>query len=709
MDGRDRRAFTGNGARTGEPLARGNGAAKDEIQVITLGVSGGSVESMRVPRATAPAKLGCFALLALAALGSARADEGDPPGRVARLSYVEGAVSLEPAGIEEWTAAERNRPLTTGDRLWTDQESVAELDLGDAVLRLGGMTGFAFLNLDDRFAQIQLSAGILLVRVWDTSSGQSYEIDTPQLAVQLAQPGAYRIEVDEPGNTTLVKVSEGEALALGSGESIPIDAHRLMVFAGSASGTTLSYSAASLGPPDDLDTWSATRDAHEEESPSREYVADDTPGTYELDDNGRWQDTPEYGYVWTPVVVVANWVPYRFGHWAWIGPWGWTWVDDAPWGYAPFHYGRWAYLRGSWCWVPGPRPLRPVYAPALVAWTGGPGFLGPGAAAPNVGWFPLGPHEVYAPANRVSDAYLRNVNTANTTIASTGYITDVYQNRVGNIRYLNHTAAAISAVPQSVFTSAQRAAGHTLPVTSGMLAGTTVAAAAPPVAPQRLSVLGATGARSARPPPALANRAVIAHAPPPRSAASFETQLAAIRANGGRPLARSDLGRLQPGTPTARVHLLATTKGSRPPRPQSAQAPAQPSLGDRARSLEGPSLPPATTTRTFVPSPSAAAPAPAVHTDRPPWASQGTFSSYEAPHMEEPPPAEPVYRAEKPATRGQTSTAPVAHTTRAAASPPPPGSPQQHPAAQSTQKEHSRSDSREESPKAERSRDRVDR
>lgn len=656
---------------------------------------------MRVPRLSAPARLATCAVLALVTLGSARADEGDPPSRVARLSYVEGAVSFQPAGIDEWTAAERNRPLTTGDRLWTDQQSVAELDLGDAVLRLGGMTGFAFLDLDDRFAQIQLSAGILVVRVWDTSSGQSYEIDTPQLAVQLRQPGTYRVEVGEPGNTTLVKVSEGEALALGSDGAMPIDAQRVMVFTGSASGTSLSYSAASLGPPDDLDTWSATRDRQEEESPSRQYVADDTPGTYDLDDNGRWQSTPEYGYVWTPAVVMANWVPYRFGHWVWIPPWGWTWVDDAPWGYATFHYGRWAFLRGSWCWVPGPRPLRPVYAPALVAWTHA------GAAAANVGWFPLGPHEVYAPAARVSDAYLRNVNSANTPITSASYITDVYQNRISNIRYVNGTAAAISAVPQNVFTSAQRVTGHTLPVTSGALASMSVAAAAPPVAPQRLSALGpGTGNKVTRPPPALANRTVIARVPPPRASASFETQLAAIRANGGRPLASADLARLQPGAARARVHVLATRKGPQSSRPQSVPVPAQ--LGARARSLESPSLPPATTTRTFVAAPSAPAAAPPTHSDRPPWASQGSFSSYEAPHVEDPPSAEPAYRTEKPVSRGESAPAPVAHTTRAASSTPPASQPQHSP--QSTRTEHARGgDSRDESPKADRSRDRVER
>ena len=685
---------------------------------------------MSIPRATVSARLGtpaamvaALAILALAAPGSARADEGDPPSRVARLSYVQGAVSLQAAGLEEWTAAERNRPLTSGDRLWTDQESVAELDLGDAVLRLGGMTGLAFLNLDDRFAQIQLSAGILILRVWDTSSGQSYEIDTPQLAVQLAQPGAYRIEVDEPGNTTLVKVSEGEAVALGSDGAMPVDAQRVIVFTGSASGgSSLSYSAASLGAPDDLDTWSATRDRQVEESPSRQYVADDTPGAYELDDNGRWQSTPEYGYVWTPAVVVAAWVPYRFGHWLWISPWGWTWVDDAPWGYATFHYGRWVFLRGSWCWVPGPRPLRPVYAPALVAWTHGPGFAGPGTGPPSIGWFPLGPHEVYAPAGRVSEAYLRNVNTANATITSAGYITDVYQNRVTNIRYVNNSVAAISAVPQSLFTSGQRLIGHTLPVTAGTVAGMSVAAAAPPVAPQRLSVLGAgTGPRVMHPPPALANRAVMAHAPPPRAPASFETQLSAIQANGGRPLASAELSRLQPGAPTARVRVLATPKTSRSLQPQSTPAATQASLGERARALESPSIAPATATRTFVLAPSAAAPSasapapaaatPPSHADRPPWASQGSFSSYEAPHIEEQPSAEPGYRSEKPATRSEPSSAqaPVVHSTRPASSPPPQSHPQRPPSSQTKSTEHSRSESRDESPKAERSRDRVER
>jgi hypothetical protein len=534
----------------------------------------------------------------------------------------------------------------------------------------------------------------MIVRVWGTSTqGNSYEIDTPNLALSLQQPGVYRIEVDEAGGTTTVKVTEGEALAIGSDQSIPITTQQVMTFAGT---TSLSYSAATLGPPDDLDNWSATRDRQEEESPSWQYVADDTPGSDALDDNGRWEQTPEYGYVWTPVVVAAAWVPYRFGHWVFIAPWGWTWVDDAPWGYTPFHYGRWVFLNGQWGWVPGPRHARPVYAPALVAWTGGPG---------HVGWLPLGPREVYAPAYAVSADYLRNVNVTNTTVASNTVITDVYQKRTTNIRYINSTAAAITTVPQSVFTSAQRVAGHTVPVSAGALAGMTIAATAPAIAPIRQSVLGSgTGPRVTHPPPAIVNRPVVAHRAPPRAPASFDQQLAAIQANGNRPLAGSQLARLQPGVPTAQVRLIAIK--TTPPQPQ-------PSLGERARALASPTVPPAnsitTTTRTFTYSPTPA-PTPAPRTDRPAWATQRSVSTDDPGHDYGHPSTQQVYRAETPPTPVEIRPTPVEHTTRTTTSAPPPSHSQQQTPKSESHQQGSKSESRQDSnPRADRSRDRVER
>jgi hypothetical protein len=631
-------------------------------------------------------------LLALAALGSARADVGDPPGVAARLGYLEGAVSLEPAGTQDWASAERNRPLTTGDRLWTDQDAVAELDLGSAVVRLGSMTGFAFLNLDDMHTQMQLSAGVIIVRVWDMAQGQNYEIDTPNLALTLQQPGVYRVEVDDSGGTTTIKVSEGEALVIGSDQSIPIATQQVMTFAGT---TTLSYSAATLGPPDDFDSWSATRDGQEEQSPSWQYVADDTPGSNALDDNGRWMSTPEYGYVWTPVVVAPGWVPYRFGHWVWVAPWGWNWIDDARWGYAPFHYGRWVQWNGSWCWVPGPRGSRPMYAPALVAWTNS---APAGSLARNVGWFPLGPREVYAPAYAVSTGYLHNVNSANTTIASTTDVSDVYQRRITNIHYINRSTSAVSTVSQTAFTSAQEVATHTAPLTTGALGAITVTAAAPAIAPVRQSVMGA-GAAPRRPPPSsIVNRPVVAHTPLPRAPVPFEKQLAAIQASGGRPLAPGELARLQPGAPTAVVHLL-TTRASQP----------QPSLGDRARALESPSIPPAMTTRTFVPD-QTSAPTPPPRADRPPSATQRTFSTEDPAHAVGQSSTMSVYHTDAPPTQVEVKPVPAQQNAqrapRPSSSPPPPSyarpppPQQQHQKTESSQgssKKESREDS---SPKA---------
>ena len=77
-------------------------------------------------------------------------DQDDPPNRVARLGYMEGSVSFQPAGESDWVQAVPNRPMTTGDRLWADQGSRAEVEVGSAVIRLAANTGFSFLNLDDR-------------------------------------------------------------------------------------------------------------------------------------------------------------------------------------------------------------------------------------------------------------------------------------------------------------------------------------------------------------------------------------------------------------------------------------------------------------------------------------------------------------------------------------------------------------------------------
>ena len=542
-------------------------------------------------------------------------EDQDPPSRIARLSLTQGSVSLEPAGAQEWATADLNRPLTTGDKLWTDRGSRAELDIGAAAIRLGETTGFSFLNLDDHTAQMQVTAGTVIVRVRSLDQGDNYEIDTPNLAVSLLQPGAYRVEVNEDGDTTVVEVSEGDAQAAGDGQGYPIHAQQRATFTGTQQ---LSSVIGSLGAPDELDDWSLSRDREIQSAAAQQqqYVSPEATGYADLNDNGRWENTPDYGYVWTPTTVAVGWAPYRFGHWVWIAPWGWTWIDDARWGFTPFHYGRWVTWRGSWCWVPGPRHVRPVYAPALVGWIGAP-TVGVAIGA-GVGWFALGPREVYVPTYRVSPRYVQLVNVTNTVHVNRTYITNVYENRVTNITYVNRNVrGGLTTVSRSVFTSAQpvgRNLMHDVDVR-----GWTTRPRGPAITPTRASLVGAGLRVNVRQPPAaFQGRQVVVRTPPPRGPVAFDRQVEAIRANGGRPLGAAQLARLQETRPSEPVRVVTPQRrgaferpgvapnGGRPgsaeqPRPGIAPnagrpgaagqprpaAPNEPSMADRARSLRG--------------------------------------------------------------------------------------------------------------------------
>src|SRR5437660_1596633 len=305
--------------------------------------------------------------------------QDDPPSRVARIGYMEGSVSFQPAGETEWVQAVPNRPMTTGDKIWADKDSRAELQLGSAVIRLSANSGFSFLNLDDRTAQIQLTSGTLNVRVRRLDRNDVFEIDTPNLAFSVYQPGSYRVEASEDGTYTVVSPREGEGEATGNGQTYTIHAGQRVTFSGTDS---LNADVLEIGGADQFDNWAYNRDHRYDNSRSARYLFHDVVGYEDLDDNGDWRDDSNYGHVWFPNHVEAGWAPYHQGHWDWIPPWGYTWVDDSSWGYAPFHYGRWVTVGGRWGWVAGPVEVQAVYAPALVVFIGGGGVSARGAVAP---------------------------------------------------------------------------------------------------------------------------------------------------------------------------------------------------------------------------------------------------------------------------------------------------------------------------------------
>ena len=295
----------------------------------------------------------------------------DPPSRVARLGYLSGAVSFSPAGEDDWVQATINRPLTTGDRLWADPGARTEIQIGGAMVRMNGSTSVSVLNLDDQIAQLQLTQGALNVRVRHLEPNQIFEVDTPNVAFTLRQPGEYRIEVDPDGVATTIVVRKGQGEVYGDDAAFVIDSRQSYRFMGTG---LREYRQAATPRFDGFDRWSSERDRRYDTSVSARYVSRDVVGYQDLDANGTWRVDAAYGNVWFPNQVATGWAPYRDGHWAWVDPWGWTWIDDAPWGYAVSHYGRWTNLRGTWGWVPGPVRTRAYYAPALVVFVGGDNF-----------------------------------------------------------------------------------------------------------------------------------------------------------------------------------------------------------------------------------------------------------------------------------------------------------------------------------------------
>src|SRR6267142_5771263 len=208
--------------------------------------------------------------------------QDDPPSRVARLGYMEGSVSFQPAGEPDWVQAVANRPMTTGDRLWADRDSRAELQLGSAVIRLNSETGFSFLNLDDRTVQIQLTSGSVYVRVRHLDRDDVFEVDTPNLAFSVDRPGRYRVQAGDDGRYTVVGIREGEGEATGNGQTYALHAGQRATFEGTES---LRADIETMGPPDDFDNWSYNRDRRYETSRSAQYVSHDVVGYEDLDDS----------------------------------------------------------------------------------------------------------------------------------------------------------------------------------------------------------------------------------------------------------------------------------------------------------------------------------------------------------------------------------------------------------------------------------------
>jgi hypothetical protein len=326
---------------------------------------------------------------AVAAAEPERAIGPTPP----RLAVVEGEVSFWRTGAEDWTPAVRNTALAAGDALYTAGDGRIEMELTSrAFVRADAETELRIESLELGYLQLSVPAGRVAVDLGRLPAGQVVEVDTPHGAFTIEDAGYYRVDVD--GGTRFAALRGGQAtMVLADGaETVVRDGQQATV----RDGVPLVASA----PIDDWDRWNWARaEEAAAPSPSVRYVPPAIAGAGDLDRYGDWRDTSSYGAVWVPRGVAADWAPYSTGRWVWDAHYGWTWIDDAPWGWAPYHYGRWCWLDSYWGWAPGPLVAAPVYAPALVAFFGSHGnvSISVGVYAPAVSWVALGYGEPILP------------------------------------------------------------------------------------------------------------------------------------------------------------------------------------------------------------------------------------------------------------------------------------------------------------------------
>ena len=374
-----------------------------DLNAIVLGKVKGSMKRILVAVAMAAVGLGGVSLLAQDQNPGQNPgqDPNQPDGAyergraVARISILNGDVSVRRGDSGDVVAAGVNGPLMADDHLLTGSSARAEVELDFAnVLRIGPNSEVRFSGMDISSYQMQVAAGTVTLRVLRPGQAQT-ELDTPSVALHPLQPGIYRVTVHEDGTSELT-VRAGEAEIFGAGGSEHLQAGQTMNARGSGANT--EFQVVQAGAPDSFDHWNEDRDRYLQRSVSYQHVSPDVTGAQDLDQNGRWTQDPTYGQVWQPNEP-QGWAPYQNGQWVWEDYYGWTWVSYDPWGWAPYHYGRWFWGAGGWAWYPGPMYARSYWSPALVGFFGfGGGFgVGVGFGFGGVGWVPLAPFEVFHP------------------------------------------------------------------------------------------------------------------------------------------------------------------------------------------------------------------------------------------------------------------------------------------------------------------------
>ena len=397
-------------------------------------------------------------LLAAGWVTPARAQDADDLKRgVARISLMEGEVSVRRGDSAEWVAGVINAPLLTADYIATGANSRGEVEFDAAnILRIGGNAEIHLAQLEAGRYQLEIARGTVTYRVLRPSTA-SVELNTPSVSVRPVKEGTYRISVNEAGESEITSRSGDVEVFTPKGSQWVYTGQTMMARGSAADPEFQMVSAIAV---DDWDRWNDSRDrALLQSSNSYQYVPQGVYGAEDLDTSGTWAYDAPYGYVWRPTVVSAGWAPYRNGRWVWVNWYGWTWVSYDTWGWAPYHYGRWFFdVRLGWAWYPGVMGVRHYWSPALVGFFGYGGGIGVGFGFGNIGWVPLAPYETLHPwwGAGVGAGLNRGINTTSVNL------TNIYRNAraangISGVRAEDFSAGRFQNVQRVTGTQVQQA------------------------------------------------------------------------------------------------------------------------------------------------------------------------------------------------------------------------------------------------------------
>lgn len=320
--------------------------------------------------------------------------------RVARISLLSGTAKVRHAGSEEWETVVLNLPVVEGDEIVTDADSRLEIQFDKHKhLRLAGDSYLKVVGLKDEGIALSLPLGTMSVRITSYDKDKAFfEIDAPNTTIAVQDEGTYRVDSGKLGDTEVrVSVTNGGSARVYSDNAgfVVKNGRSARIYTDGPNVGESEIADASRFT-DEFDSWADERDSiiaqRLRDAHYDRYYDNDIYGADDLNDNGEWIYTRNYGYVWRPYRSAlsgwSDWSPYRYGHWRWIPPYGWTWINDEPWGWATYHHGRWFFDDGFWYWSPYGyyRPARSWWYPALVVIN---------VFNNNVCWYPLPYHYTY--------------------------------------------------------------------------------------------------------------------------------------------------------------------------------------------------------------------------------------------------------------------------------------------------------------------------